>query len=216
MSKAGSVPIVPELPTAPKDDGDFLAYYKKLLDQFDTLHVIRGLPIHDHRIQRLRPFMETNYERLRSHPAHKVIAQIALSNLRKFPDFIAPLPAPPPYPPPPRSYSRRTASRVPAADSFLAQPPTDWAPSVTMGSSRMQAMARMQAMSGAQRSSNVLGASSAQRRMLVSLAATFATPSVHPRSPPPHWSEPHFASLPQNLVVTPVAAPRPFFQYGNS
>lgn len=177
------------VPSAPKEDEKFVTYYKRLLEQFDTLHGVRKIPLDDHQIKPLRSFMESNFERLRtivesdtsgrSTDSRKraMLAQFALERLRKFPDFKPPAPAPQSYPPPPAtSYHRRTGSGVPAADSIPApQAPAEAAP-------------------------RAAGVSSAQRRMLCALATTFATQGALARVPPPHWSEPHFASLPRNLV----------------
>lgn len=191
---AAADPVLSGMPSAPKDDGAFVTFYKKRLESFDTLHRVGKVPLEDQRIKNLRAFMEGNFDRLRSlvessaasrtddHRKRAVVAQVALERLRKFPDFKPPGPAPPPYPPPPvSSYPRRTGSNVPAADSIpVAQPPaSELAPP------------------------RAVGTSSAQRRMLIALAATFATPSAHARIPQPHWTEPHFASLPHNLVAGP-------------
>ena len=106
----------------PSDDGQFVAYYSKVVETFDKLHQVQLFPLDDERIKNLRTIMEKNLDRLSrvQGTAHQKKAEKALKfaqqRLRKFSD----------YRPPPSITPAETASTSAAASSgaiSMAAPP---------------------------------------------------------------------------------------------
>ncbi len=113
----------------PADDGQFVAYYSKVIDTFDKLHQFQHYSLDDDRIKHLRSIMEKNLDRLtrvqgNSHQkkAEKAL-KFALQRLKKFSD----------YRPPPGLTSPDTASNSAASSGVISMaappryPPTNHA-----------------------------------------------------------------------------------------